>query len=207
MELSLSKLPWYGTDRRVRRRVLAWRSSGSGSSTSSDMQSDIDARQTRLTALRRTSRSGKATARRLPEFQAQVTELERRLENLRAVLPEEKDVADILRRVQGLATQSNLTIQRFTPQPPKQEALYAELPYKLTAEGTFHDLGVLLRSDQQVPANHQRRRDLDQGEAEAGTGRHHRRGAASRRRSSCRKARPWPVAAAVALVPKQPSTK
>jgi Tfp pilus assembly protein PilO len=70
-----------------------------------------------------------------------VTELERRLENLRAVLPEEKDVADILRRVQGLATQSNLNIQRFTPQPPKQEAMYASLPYRLRAAGTFHDLG------------------------------------------------------------------
>jgi type IV pilus assembly protein PilO len=87
---------------------------------------------------------GLSTARRLPEFQAQVTELEQRLENLKAVLPEEKDVADILRRVQGLATQSNLTIQRFTPQEPKQQALYAELPYRLQAQGTYHDLGEFM---------------------------------------------------------------
>jgi type IV pilus assembly protein PilO len=57
------------------------------------------------------------------------------------VLPEQKDVADILRRVQGLATQSSLNLQRFTPQEPKQEALYAALPFKLRAEGTFHNLG------------------------------------------------------------------
>ena len=55
---------------------------------------------------------GVATARRLPEFESQVTQLEQRLENLKQVLPEEKDVADILRRIQGLATQSNLAIQR-----------------------------------------------------------------------------------------------
>ena len=60
---------------------------------------------------------------------------------LTAVLPEEKDVAEILRRVQGLATQSNLAIQRFTPQAQKQQSLYAELPYKLQAQGTYHDLG------------------------------------------------------------------
>jgi type IV pilus assembly protein PilO len=106
------------------------------------MQADIDARQTRLTALRADITKGVATARRLPQFQSEVAELERRLDNLRAVLPEQKDVADILRRVQGLATQSSLTIQRFTPQEPKQEALYAALPFKLRAEGTFHNLGL-----------------------------------------------------------------
>ena len=58
------------------------------------------------------------------------------------MLPEEKDVADILRRIQGLATQSNLAIQRFTPQPTVQQTLYAEVPYRLQAEGTYHDLGL-----------------------------------------------------------------
>ena len=80
-----------------------------------DMQADVDLRQTRLTALRDDIARGVATARRLPEFESQVAQLEQRLENLKQVLPEEKDVADILRRIQGLATQSNLTIQRFTP--------------------------------------------------------------------------------------------
>ena len=68
-------------------------------------------------------------------------QLEERLENLSAVLPEEKDVADILRRIQGIAAQSNLTIQRFTPQPTVQQTMYAEVPFKLQAEGTYHNLG------------------------------------------------------------------
>ncbi len=140
MELSLSKLPWYG---QIGAFVVV-----SGLAVFGfwkfyvvEAQADIAARQTRVTALQADVARGKATARRLPQFQAEVTELERRLENLRAVLPEEKDVADILRRVQGLATQSNLNIQRFTPQPAKQEELYASLPFRLQAEGTFHDLG------------------------------------------------------------------
>lgn len=141
MELSLNRLPWYG---QVGAFVLVsagavfgfWKFHVTG------MQADIQTRQTRLTAMRQDIARGVATARRLPEFQAQVTDLERRLESLRAVLPEQKDVADILRRVQGLATQSNLSIQRFTPQPPRQEAHYAALPFKLTAEGTYHDLGA-----------------------------------------------------------------
>jgi type IV pilus assembly protein PilO len=141
MDLSLSKLPWYG---QVGAFVVVaglavfafW------NFYVTEMQADIDIRQARLTSLRGDIARGVATARRLPEFQAQVTELEHRLEGLKAVLPEEKDVAEILRRVQGLATQSNLSIQRFTPQPQKQQPLYAELPYKLQAEGTYHDLGL-----------------------------------------------------------------
>ena len=71
-----------------------------------------------------------ATARRLPQFQGQVTELERKLENLRAVLPEQKDVADILRRMQ--------TGHAVEPRSPalhaaglQAETLYAEIPFKL----------------------------------------------------------------------------
>src|SRR5262245_16433585 len=140
MDISLSKLPWYG---QIGAFVVVSGLAvfGFWKFYVSELQADVEARQTRLTALRADIAKGIATARRLPEFQAQVGDLERRLESLRAVLPEEKDVADILRRVQGLATQSNLTIQRFTPQDPKQQALYAELPYKLQAEGTYHNLG------------------------------------------------------------------
>lgn len=143
MELSLSKLPWYG---QVGAFVLVSAGSvfGFWNFYVTEMQADIAMRQGRLVAMRQEVARGVATARRLPEFQSQVTDLEARLESLRAVLPEQKDVADILRRVQGLATQSNLSIQRFTPQPPKQEALYASLPFKLTAEGSYHDLGLFL---------------------------------------------------------------
>ena len=141
MQISLSKLPWHA---QLGAFVLVcvgavvgfWRF------YVLDVQDDLALRSTRLTALRADVGRGMETARRLPQFEGQVAELEDRLENLRAVLPEEKDVADILRRIQGLAAQSNLSIQRFTPQPSVQQPLYAEVPFKLQAEGTFHSLGA-----------------------------------------------------------------
>ena len=141
MDISLSNLPWYG---QIGAFVIVSVGAifGFWNFHVTEVQADIQTREGRLLMLRNDITRGLATAKRLPEFQAQVTELEGRLENLRAVLPEQKDVADILRRVQGLATQSNLSIQRFTPQDTKQQTLYAELPYKLQAEGTYHDLGV-----------------------------------------------------------------
>jgi Tfp pilus assembly protein PilO len=109
MELSLSKLPWHAQiGAFAALSVLAV--FGFWNFYVADVQADIETRRARLITLRADVAKGVATARRLPQFQADVGQLEARLENLRAVLPEEKDVADILRRVQGLATESNLTI-------------------------------------------------------------------------------------------------
>lgn len=141
MELSLSKLPWYG-------QLGAFAVVAVGALFGfwylyvSDMQTDIQAREARLVALRADIVRGQDSARRLHEFEDQVVDLERRLDSLRAVLPEEKDIADILRRVQGLATQSSLMIQQFTPQAPIQQNMYAELPFRLRVEGTYHNIGV-----------------------------------------------------------------
>ena len=139
MELSLSKLPWYA---QIGAFVLVAGGAvfGFWNFYVAEVHADIQMRQGRLTALRSDVARGVATAKQLPQFQAQVTDLENRLETLRQVLPEEKDVADTLRRIQTLATKSNLSIQRFQPGKVVQQKIYAEIPYKLQAEGTYHNL-------------------------------------------------------------------
>ena len=77
--------------------------------------------------------------------------LEAQLERLRTVLPEEQDVADLLRRVQAMATQSNLTIRGFTPQTVTRRELHAEWPIGLKLEGTYHDLGAFLERVSKFP--------------------------------------------------------
>ncbi|MGH9410817.1 MAG: type 4a pilus biogenesis protein PilO [Vicinamibacterales bacterium] len=141
MDISLTKLPWWG-------QILAFvlvcglAVYGFYDFYAVDQQSDMALRQTHLTALKADIAKGNTTARELPQFEGQVADLERRLDSLKNVLPEQKDVADTLRRIQALATQSNLTILRFTPEAPKQEPLYQEVPYRITAEGTYHNLGL-----------------------------------------------------------------
>jgi type IV pilus assembly protein PilO len=150
MELSLSKLPWYG---QIGAFVLVSAGAvfGFWNFYVSEIHSDIKMRQTRLTALRADLAKGQATARQLPQFQGQVKELENRLENLRQILPEEKDVADTLRRIETLAAKSNLAIQRFQPGKVVQQKLYAEIPYKLEAEGTYHNLAAFFDQISRFP--------------------------------------------------------
>ena len=69
-------------------------------------------------------------------------DLEGRLANLKAVLPEEKDAADLLRRMQTVAAQSNLEIKSFKPNPTVTKTLHAEWPITLELAGTYHNLAI-----------------------------------------------------------------
>ncbi len=141
MELSLTKLPWYAQIGAF--VVLAAGANGAFYYYEEmPMRADMASRQTQLRALRDDITKGLNTAKQLPAFRAQVTELEGRLDNLKAVLPEEKDAADLLRRMQTVATQSNLEIKGFKPSPTVTKQLHAEWPITLELEGTYHNLAI-----------------------------------------------------------------
>jgi type IV pilus assembly protein PilO len=150
LNISLSKLPWYGQIG----AFVVLSAAGAGAFWNfyaRDAQASIDQRRGQLAKLRQEIDRGLATARRLPEFRQEVASLESQLERLRAVLPEEQDVADLLRRVQGMATQSNLAILSFTPHPVAKKQLHAEWPIWLKLEGNYHDLGGFLERVSKFP--------------------------------------------------------
>ena len=130
MQLSLTKLPWYA-------QVGAFVALAVGGCGiffyyyEMPVRADFQSRQQQLVGLRADITKGLTTAKKLPEFRAQVGELEARLENLRAVLPEEKDAADLLNRMQTVASQSSLTIKGFKPGATVTKQLHAEWPISL----------------------------------------------------------------------------
>jgi type IV pilus assembly protein PilO len=141
MELSLTKLPWYAQIGAF--VVLA----GAGIGAfywyhELPVRADMASRETQLQALRADITKGLATAKKLPEFRSEVDALEARLTSLRAVLPEEKDAADLLRRMQTVAMQSNLTIKGFKPSAIVNKQLHAEWPIALELDGTYHNLAI-----------------------------------------------------------------
>src|SRR5262245_54664570 len=150
VNLSLSKLPWYGQLGAFFALSLA----GAGVFWNfyvKPAQESLTQREAQLATVRADIQRGLATARRLPEFRRQVRDLEAQLERLRPVLPSEKDVADLLRRIQGMATQSNLTIRGFAPQAVATRQMYAEWPIGLQVEGTYHHLGSFLERVSKFP--------------------------------------------------------
>jgi type IV pilus assembly protein PilO len=150
LNLSLSKLPWYGQVGAFVALSLV------GAAVFYNLyaqpaQASILEREQRLASMRAEIEKGLKTARNLPEFRRQVATLEAQLDRLKNQLPEEKDVADLLRRIQGMATQSNLTIRGFTPQAVATRQLHAEWPIGLEIEGTYHNLGAFLERVSKFP--------------------------------------------------------
>jgi type IV pilus assembly protein PilO len=141
MEIGLAKLPWYGQTGAF---VLLALAGAAAFSVYYDApaRGNIAARKQQLAGLRADIDKSRAAAKRLPEFRTQVAELESRLQGLNAALPTEKDAADLLRRLQVVAVQSNLTIKGFKPSPPIDGPLHAEWPIALELDGTYHNLGA-----------------------------------------------------------------
>jgi type IV pilus assembly protein PilO len=141
MSISLTKLPWWG-------QIVAFVLLGVGGCGAffyyyeMPARAEMVSREQQLTALRADITKGLTTAKKLPEFRSQVTELESRLASLKAVLPEEKDAADLLNRMQTVASQSNLTIKSFKPGATATKQLHAEWPISLELDGTYHNLAL-----------------------------------------------------------------
>lgn len=150
MDLGLNKMPWWG------QLALYVVLGGGVIATHHYMYAvDMQAAVARTHAERRKIETGIARARveerRLPEFRSQVAELNARLSALKNVLPEQKDVGDLLRRIQTLATQSSLTIRGFKPQAVATRQQHAEWPISLELEGSYHDLGGFFDKVSRMP--------------------------------------------------------
>lgn len=141
MDLSLNKLPWYG-------QVGLFVAIAIGGVAAfyymyaEPARAAITQQQQRLEAMRGDINRGLATARKLPVFRSEVADLEARLAGLKAVLPDQKDFGDVLRSLQGLATQSNLTIRTFKPGAVVTKPLHVEWPFTMELDGTYHNLGL-----------------------------------------------------------------
>jgi type IV pilus assembly protein PilO len=150
MNLNMSRLPWYGQIGAFAALALV----GVGAfwyTYAQPAAASMASRRQELTKLRAEIDKGLKTVSRLPEFRRELVDLQAQLDRLKTVLPEERDVGDLLRRVQAMATQSNLTIRGFTPQTVTTRQLHAEWPIGLQLEGTYHNLGLFLERVSKFP--------------------------------------------------------
>ena len=142
-KFTLAKLPWYG---QVGAFVLISVLAAGAFYYFYDMpqQAEIATQAKELSEIRGRISKGQSMARQLPEFKKEIGTLEARLASLKPILPDERDVGDLLRRVQTLATQSNLQVRGFRPQAITTKEMHAEWPIALQLEGSYHNLGLFL---------------------------------------------------------------
>jgi type IV pilus assembly protein PilO len=107
-----------------------------------DASVERDQKQERVQALTEQIRALEVTANRLQEFQREVQLLEAKLETLKRILPPVKEIPDLMRKMQSLASQSNLQIRTFTPKAMVNREFYQEQPIDVAVTGTYHNLAI-----------------------------------------------------------------
>jgi type IV pilus assembly protein PilO len=150
MDLGLNKMPWYG-------QILLFVVIAGGGIYAFDyfyadgVRVELQGKQTQLDQVRERITRGNMIAAQLPKFQADLIKLEQHLAGLKQVLPEQRDVGDMLRRIQTLAAGSSLNVRYFKPQPVANKELHAEWPMQLEFDGNYHDLGMFFDKVSKVP--------------------------------------------------------
>jgi type IV pilus assembly protein PilO len=117
----------------------------------SDALQQQKTKESELAELQKQIRALEATANKLADFQREVQMLEAKLEGLKRNLPPEKEMPDLMRRLQYLAAQSSLAVVKFDPAAPVQKDFYQEIPISIDLQGTYHNMGAFLDRISRIP--------------------------------------------------------
>ena len=117
----------------------------------SPMQVSADERNVELTKLEAQIAQSLQQQKVFAQFKKESEDLQVRLEELKKVLPLEKETDEILRQVQQSASTSALRIIRVAPKPLIDHEVYTEWPIDMEVVGTYHNMGTYLDKIRQLP--------------------------------------------------------
>ncbi len=78
--------------------------------------------------------------RQRTEYLIRIAELEKQLETLRSIVPEEQATDDFLRTVFADAREAGVNVRTFIPQALAPKDIYTEMPFNLRLDGTYYAL-------------------------------------------------------------------
>src|SRR6201988_3791897 len=77
---------------------------------------------------------------RFGELKQQMDALSKQLDTLKTIVPEEKEVDEFIRQVQGAASASNVQLRRLTSQAIVTKEFHYEMPFEAQADGPYFNV-------------------------------------------------------------------
>jgi len=77
---------------------------------------------------------------RYGELKSQMDALSKQLETLKTIVPEEKEVDEFIRLLQGAAAASNVQVRRLTAQPIVAKEYHYDMPFEIQADGPYFNV-------------------------------------------------------------------
>lgn len=97
----------------------------------------VDDANARLKPLDANVQSLRVYQQRRVELQGEMTALQKQLETLQAIVPENKEVDEFITMVQTAATASGVSIRKMETEPIVSQQYHYAMPFKLTADGPY----------------------------------------------------------------------
>jgi Tfp pilus assembly protein PilO len=77
---------------------------------------------------------------RYSELKSQMDALNKQLDTLKTIVPEEKETDEFIRLVQGAASSSNVQLRRLTAQAIVSKEYHYEMPFEVQADGPYFNI-------------------------------------------------------------------
>jgi type IV pilus assembly protein PilO len=93
-----------------------------------------------LTTKKDTLRIIQALKPQLAQLRAELGAAQNKLDSLKSIFPDQKEVPKLIREITSVARASGITTTRFNPMPDVEREYYIENRYSIMVEGRYHDL-------------------------------------------------------------------
>jgi type IV pilus assembly protein PilO len=104
------------------------------------MKTDIVRKDARLAELQKDIQKGEAAEQQLPQLREKVARLENDLEKLLKILPNKRNVSELIRQLRALAEREDFDLVRFDPGQEVEREFFNEWPITVRIDGTYHAL-------------------------------------------------------------------
>lgn len=106
----------------------------------SGTRAETQALNEQVATLMQQNEGARIASQRLSEFRAAYTGKQEEYEELKALLPEQRELTSILQGLQDRARGNRLVLRRFSPQDDVQDAYYSGKPIQVEVTSSFENL-------------------------------------------------------------------
>ena len=84
----------------------------------------------------------KIRSKDLKKLNAQKAQIDIQFQEALKLLPDKKEIPDLLRKITQLGTDSNLDFRIFIPQRERKRTLFYEIPVSIEVRGNYHNVAI-----------------------------------------------------------------
>jgi len=84
----------------------------------------------------------RAKKEEMDKIEKEIESMKQTLAKLETIIPLKEEISDILRKIQELAWDSRLTIEKFIPKADVDKEFYYEKPISIEITGNYHNLAI-----------------------------------------------------------------